>query len=326
MAAANRDAGISALTDILTLAGVSPEDAARVAPNLIDNAGRTATGPTGIADQFDMALSEATLDRMREEAHDTASATARRDYLRDDHGRFSRDPDAGRVTEPIGDEGARGNSKPVTADEFQRYAARGQSRLRAIQQAPWSTGGLDANWARIKAETYAKVRQSWGGATIDPRTGRALPDGADKFAMSIKPTGLDTTSIPESATPAEFSQAMDIARSKYGRQLSKGGSYLGVFHDDDLNRIDIDPVTVLDNLDDVESIGAYTHAIGGAYRFSDGNGYWPPHVPSGASMSAEDGRWDGPGQWHSHAVVVQQPHDEPEDAAEDPAEDDSEAR
>jgi hypothetical protein len=218
-----------------------------------------------------------------------------------------------KVTEPIGEEGARGNSRAVSHGEFQQIAARGRDRLRAIQGAPWSTDGLSHNWDQIKQRTYSEVQKSWGGATVDPRTGEDLPQGADKYAMSVKPTGLDTTSVPEHASQAEFSQAMDIAKDKYGRQLAKGGSYLGIFHDDDLNRIDIDPVTVLDNLSDVESVGAYTHAIGGAYHFKSGDGFWPPHVPGGAAMSNENTHWAGPGQWHSHTASVQQPHDEPED-------------
>jgi hypothetical protein len=55
-----------------------------------------------------------------------------------------------------------------------------------------------------------------------------------------------------------------------------------VFHDDENHRIDIDPVLVVTNRADVDTIGAATHAIGGAYNFSDGNGYWPPHVAEGA--------------------------------------------
>lgn len=219
-----------------------------------------------------------------------------------------------KVTHPIGDEGARGNSRPVSEAEFHQLAAEGKQRLHAIQHASWSTDGLHASWPQVKEQTWAEVQKSWGGATVDPRTGKALPQGADKFAMSIKPTGLDTTSIPETASREQFSQAMDAALAKYGKQLAKGGSYLGIFHDDDLHRIDIDPVTVLDSLREVETIGAYTHAIGGAYRFSDGNGYWPPHVPSGASLSADDHHFRGPGQWRSQAVAVQQPHDEPDDS------------
>jgi hypothetical protein len=244
-----------------------------------------------------------------------------REEPRDSHGRWTRGAASviEKITEPIREEGARGNSRPVSEDEFQQYAAEGRDRLHAIQASEWSTKGLDAHWADVKAHAYAQVQHSWGGATVDPRNGEPLPDGADKYAMSVKPTGLDTTSISEHASPEEFSQAMDIARAKYGKQLAKGGSYLGIFHDDDLNRIDIDPVTVLDSLREVETIGAYTHAIGGAYHFASGDGFWPPHVQSGAQMGADDGHWAGPGQWHSHAIAVQQPHDEPDEEDEDQA-------
>jgi hypothetical protein len=76
---------------------------------------------------------------------------------------------------------------------------------------------------------------------------------------------------------------MDIARGKYARALARGGTYLGIFHDDDNARIDIDPVTIVATPRDVESIGACTHAIGGAYHFATGNGYFPPHVPDHTS-------------------------------------------
>lgn len=276
-------------------------------------------GVTSLAAQIDELLAGETIAGQIELA-------AWEHELRDAYGKWTRGGTgtAERVTHPIGDEGARGNSRPVTEAEFQQLAAEGRDRLRAIQAQPWGTAGMQHNWRAIKARTYAEVQKSWGGATVDPRTGEDLPQGADKFAMSIKPTGMDTTSIPEHAPAAEFSEAMDAALAKYGNQLAKGGSYLGIFHDDDLHRIDIDPVTVLDSLREVETIGAYTHAIGGAYRFSDGNGYWPPHVPGAVAMSADDDdatyltdtSWKGPGQWHSHAIEVQQPHDEPDEGSE----------
>jgi len=320
-----RAAAIGALTEAMLQAGVSGDDAAKAAPALVDGAPRrddagtiTAQLSAGtISGQLD--LSEASREKAHITAHDTASRDAR---MRDERGRFASHGDAGhtsvvdKVTEPIGMEGARGNSRAVSHDEFQRAAAEGRDRLHAIQGAPWNTRGLDADWAGIKARTYAEVRKPWGGATVDPRTGKDLPQGADKYAMSVKPSGLDTTSISEHASAREFGEAMDVAKAKYGNQLAKGGSYLGIFHDDDLGRIDIDPVTVLDSLQEVETIGAWTHAIGGAYGFASGDGFWPPHVPSGAQMSTEDDKrhhWAGPGQWRSQAVAAQQPHDEPED-------------
>lgn len=187
------------------------------------------------------------------------------------------------IAAPITASEARGNSRPVTAEEFQRLALEGRDRLHMIQSADWSTRGLDANWYAIKRAVYAEVQKPWGGATIDPRTGRELPQGADLYALSTKPDGMDTTSVAEHAAWAEFSEAMDIARCKYARELSRGGTYLGIFHDDDNARIDIDPVTIVATPGDVESIGAYTHAIGGAYHFATGDGYFPPHITGSQS-------------------------------------------
>jgi hypothetical protein len=177
---------------------------------------------------------------------------------------------------PITASEARGNSRPVTGAEFQRLALEGRDKLLAIQSsADWSAGGLDAHWDEIKRIAYAEVSKPWGGATFDPRTGTELPQGPDRYALSIT---LDTMSVAEHATRAEFDGAMDSARVKYAAELARSGTYFGVFHDDYHNRIDIDPVTVVDSPGDAERIGAYTHAIGGAYHFASGNGHFPPHV------------------------------------------------
>jgi hypothetical protein len=179
------------------------------------------------------------------------------------------------VVPPITSREARGNSRPVTAAEFQRLALEGRDRLLVIRSALWSTHGLDACWDEIKRALYATVQKPWGGATVDPRTGIELPQGPDLYAVSVT---LDTISVGARATWAEFDAVMDIARSKYGFELGRSGIYLGIFHDDDHARIDIDPVTVVATAEDAERIGAYMHAIGGAYHFATGNGHFPPHV------------------------------------------------
>jgi hypothetical protein len=179
------------------------------------------------------------------------------------------------IISPITEGEARGNSRPVTAAEFQRLALEGRDKLNEIQAGDWSTRGLDANWDEIKRTLYTEVGKAWGGATIDPRTGSELPQGADVYALSIT---RETMSIGEQATWEEFDAAMDTARGQYAAELVRGGTYLGVFHDDYHNRIDIDPVTIVATSDDAEKIGAYTHAIGGAYHFATGNGLFPPHV------------------------------------------------
>jgi len=80
---------------------------------------------------------------------------------------------------------------------------------------------------------------------------------------------------------------MDRARKEYATKLKGAEVYLGVFRDDDNNRIDFDPVTIVDSEAEVDSLGAYTHAVGGAYDFATGNGHFPPHVASLSSDTKE---------------------------------------
>lgn len=173
---------------------------------------------------------------------------------------------------------ARGDSRPVSYAEFQRLASIGQRQLDAMAANASPTTGLDKNWTQLKAKAYAQILKPWGGATIDSHTGQPLPQGANKYAITVKPQGLSTVSIHEGASAAEFSKAMDLARQRFGSVLEREGHHLGVFHDDENHRIDFDPVIVVTKRSDVDTIGAATHAIGGAYNFSDGNGYWAPHV------------------------------------------------
>lgn len=181
----------------------------------------------------------------------------------------------------IGAEGIRGDSKPVSSAEFQRLANIGQDKLDGFAARATPITGLDDNWDSVKASSYEEATKSWGGATIDAHTGQALPQGANKWALTVKDKGFETVSVPEGASKAEFDAAMDQAKRKFRSILEREDHHLGVFHDDDLGRIDIDPVLVVSRLEDVHTIGAATRAIGGAYNFADGNGYWPPHVREG---------------------------------------------
>lgn len=211
--------------------------------------------------------------------------------------------DVGRaIDRPVED----GGSRPVSPVEFQRLAGQGRAQLREMRKNKSAITGLDKNWGAVKDHAWQEVQQSWGGATVDAHTGMPLPQGSDKFALSVKPAGMTTVSLPENSSREAFDAAMDRARAQFRPQLEAKQSYLGIFHDDDNNRIDIDPVTVVDTVADVEQIGAYTHAIGGAYHFATGNGYFPPHVAAGAQLANEQqARWSGPGQWRSYADQVQ---------------------
>lgn len=183
----------------------------------------------------------------------------------------------GRTFKVITADQARGDSRPVSAEEFQRLARVGQSQLDQFAKNKSPHTGLDQNWDAIKVESYAEVTKSWGGATIDAHTGKTLPQGENKYAITVK-SGLETVSVSETASKQEFDAAMNQAKSQFSSILQRESHYLGVFHDDDAGRIDIDPVLVVSKSKDVETIGAASHAVGGAYNFRDGLGYWPPHI------------------------------------------------
>jgi hypothetical protein len=166
------------------------------------------------------------------------------------------------------------DSREVTPEEFQALAAQGKDQLDAIQ----ADKRPDAGDVTINTDAaYAAVQESWGGATIDPTTGEAkdFPSG---FAVTIREPGQEQISTPEKATADEFAKAVDTAKTQYADQLQGKDTYFGVFHDDDKQTIDIDPVAVVSTKNEAETIGAYTHAVGGAYDFSTGNGVFPPHI------------------------------------------------
>lgn len=185
---------------------------------------------------------------------------------------------------PITVADARGDSEGVSAVEFQKMASQGKARIDQMTENSSPTKGLDEKWDQVKSDSYDSVQESWGGATIDAHTGVALPSkmDTDTWALTIKGEGVSTVSVPEGASREKFDAAMDQAKTQFSDVLEREGSHLGVFRDDALGRIDIDPVLVTTQLSDVHTIGAATHAIGGAYNFKDGDGYWPPHVREGA--------------------------------------------
>lgn len=212
---------------------------------------------------------------------------------------------------PITADEARGNSRAVSSEEFQRLAAIGQEQIDELA-ADTQPIGLDENWDSIQQQAFDASQESWGGATIEARTGEFLASDADRYALTVKEPGMETVTVPEGASADEFNTAMTEARDKFRPILERRDHYLGVFHDDDLNRIDFDPVTVVDSLDKVETIGAATRAVGGAYNFADGNGYWPPHVDddavvASASMASmkEKTKFKGPAEWKRQAKQLE---------------------
>jgi hypothetical protein len=140
------------------------------------------------------------------------------------------------------------------------------------------------------------VQQPWGGATINAATGAPIQGNEDLYALTAKPPGEQTLSIPINASRDHFMSAMDEARKRYAHLLERANHHLGIFRDEDVNRIDFDPVVTTNNQRDAEAIGAHTRNVGGAYHFASGDGFWPPHVPESHNLSAAPG-----GPWPTYA-------------------------
>jgi hypothetical protein len=224
----------------------------------------------------------------------------------------------GETIDVIGADDKRGNARPVSRDEFALVAGEGKSIMDGLRANASPPTGLTDNLDAIKASTLEEVQKSWGGTTIDSHTGVALASDANKYAVTVKPAGMESVSVGENPTPEEWSAAMDTAMARFGDTLASQSHYLGTFHDDDLGRIDIDPVVVVDKQADSEAIGAYTHNIGGAYNFADGNGYWPPYVDGSltkAMGTKVKTHFKGIGQWYAQAKRLNAPAPAP--AADD---------
>lgn len=190
-----------------------------------------------------------------------------------------------------------GNSQPLSSEQFQGFAAAGQQHLNGMTQpargapilgqqygvyTPPSQAGV---WEGIKKSAYEATRQPWGGQTINPRTSSPVNfHKPDKFAVTTRAPGQAGLTAPHSMNETQFGSVMDQARKAYRPQLSRGGAYLGVFHDADKGTVDIDPVTVVGGASEqagrlkAQQVAAATHSTGGAYHFASGNGVWPPHV------------------------------------------------
>lgn len=211
----------------------------------------------------------------------------------------------------ITEEHARGDSRPVGIDEFTRVATKGKQIMDAHRAAARHPVGLhdDDSWNKIKEHTYNEIHKPWGGSTINAHTGEPLASDADAYAVTVKPPRTDSVMVHERPSRQEWSDAMDTARSRFHDTLRNRDHHLGVFHDDDLGRVDIDPVLVTKHRHEAEAIGAYTHNIGGAYNFSDGNGYWPPHVKQGKTAAQGDRGaplpFKGIGHWYASAAALE---------------------
>lgn len=219
------------------------------------------------------------------------------------------DVGGGERAKVITDEHARGDSQPVSLEEFTEHAREGKRIMDEHRAHAEHPRGLydPESWERVKRHTHGEIQKSWGGATIDAHSGEPLDSHADAYAITVKPPRQDSVSIHENPSYEDWSQAMDHARDRFHGVLRNRNHYLGVFHDDDLKRVDIDPVVISHDRDEAAKIGAYTHNIGGAYNFKDGNGYWPAHVRRRPTAAGSGGplQFQGIGHWYAHAASLE---------------------
>jgi hypothetical protein len=168
-------------------------------------------------------------------------------------------------------------TRQVSAQEYAALAQQGKEHLEQLKADRSAPTALDGDsWGTVKEQGWASVQTEWGGTTIDTHTGEPATEG---FALTMRPTNTQTVTVPIGATREEFDAAMEEARTRWGRNaFTMEQAHLGTFRNEDTGFYEIDPVLVVDSIEDVETIGAYTHANGGAYSFADGNGYWPPYV------------------------------------------------
>lgn len=169
-------------------------------------------------------------------------------------------------------------SREVSHEEYQALAEEGRKHLQSMQVESSPTKGLDKYWDIIKEHAHNQIQKDWGGATYDAHTGVPVHHQADKYALTARKPGQESVSMPHPVPKEEFHAAMDHAKKKFGRTLQYKNHCLGVFHDNEKGTVDIDPIVLVNSPHEVEAVGAYTHATGGAYHFKSGNGFFPPHV------------------------------------------------
>jgi hypothetical protein len=173
------------------------------------------------------------------------------------------------------------NSPLMTRAEFQASAARGEDIVNeAIANGSPAHNILTG--ANIQAAVDG-VQEKWGGVTIDAHGGGVVSQSSqppDPLSVSLLPSGSGVviSAAQGTADPGVLMAAMQQAQTQFADQLQAQGAALGVFRDETTGTMQIDPVLVVQGVSTARDVGAYTGATGGAYRFSDGNGYWPGHV------------------------------------------------
>ncbi len=167
--------------------------------------------------------------------------------------------------------------RPVSINEYMKIVRAGRQFIdRAMQNSKRHC--LHA--VDLREAAYQRVQKPWGGFTVDAHTGTPIPENykGDTYAVTARLPDMSQVTVPINADRKAFDTAYNQAIKTYERVLDSEGGHLGIFHNQDTQRIEFDPVYHIEDVATTEAVGAYTHAVGGAYHFGSGYGHWMPHV------------------------------------------------
>jgi len=166
--------------------------------------------------------------------------------------------------EPITKTEARGDSPALPREALDAFARRGETILaRRNITAP----SLPAD---AIADAWKELQTPWGGATINVARGEVVTWLHSGYAVSIG----ESVTLPIDASETELASAI--------AKVATDTNHVGVFRDEDLQRIDVDAVFIARDAFDAYAVGVARHATGGAYNFATGNALWIPHLASDA--------------------------------------------
>jgi hypothetical protein len=173
--------------------------------------------------------------------------------------------------------GAPDSSQLASPKHYLKMAKKGRAKLAKMASVGHPGQGMEQNYSSVKEHAWNAVQEPWGGSTYWANSGTPV-NRKSGYSVTVREPGQEQLGVHIGASREHFNNAMDQAKDTYRLQLGRSRGSLGVFRNEKTGNIDIDPVAITDRPVDAREIGAYTHAAGGAYDFSTGNGVWPPHV------------------------------------------------
>jgi hypothetical protein len=118
-------------------------------------------------------------------------------------------------------------------------------------------------------EILTRLREPWGGVTLNQQ--RQLVEPTDGYAVTVNP-GRPIL-LPMWTSTAQLAISWSLARMAWPDGM------IGIFHDDDRDDIEIDPIVIVATRTEVDRLALDFPAVreGGAYEFATGNGYFPSY-------------------------------------------------